>query len=273
MNAYSMVHNNPATYSDKAGLMSQTIELQQVPAPSGYRRMASQVYRTSPALRQSVGDRLRSAGRLLTRPLVSVINGIAGIGRAIRGIAGRIRSALQRFRGAGNVADDLEMQSLLPEEDRSEDKISVTETALTSESTSIDWDDSADFNKHLGSGLEFDWIDLEETLGIPDRQGAMQVADSWDDAGWDDIGRMSIVNDSGGSDTDSYISDADSFVSDTSSQIYETFNIAEAGEDENSPLLFGSNNRVTPAAISSLALTMAIFGLLWWYQSRNAYNR
>lgn len=275
MNTYCMVHNNPVTYSDKAGLIAgaEKFEMPELGIPSTQRRMAPPVYSTSPALRQSAGDRLRSAGRLLTRPLVSVINGIAGIGRAIRGLTGRIRSALQRFRGAGNGAEDLEMQPLLPEEDGSDGRTSVTETTLTSVPASIDWDDSADFNKHLGSGLEFDWVDLEETLGIPDRQGAIQVADSWDDAGWDDIERMSIVSDFGESDTDSYISDTDSFVSDTSFHIYEAFNIEEGFDDETSSLLPGSNNRVTPAAISSLVLSASIFSLLWWYQSQHAYNR
>ncbi|MEM8324112.1 hypothetical protein Q4S25_12595, partial [Morganella morganii] len=149
----------------------------------------------------------------------------------------------------------------------------------------MEWDNSADFNKHFGSGLEFDWIDIEETFAIPDRQGAMQVTENWDNAGWDDIERMSIVSvdesdsDSFISDTDSFISDIDSFISDTdsvisgrSSRIYETFNIAEGWEDENALLLPGSNNRITPA-ISSLVLSATIFGLLWWYQSQHSYRR
>lgn len=271
MNAYCMVHNNPATYRDSAGLCREGIEMRELPTSSGYKKLASPVYPAYPRLRQSIGDRLRSASRILTRPLVSVINGIAGIGRAIRGIAGRIRSALQRFKGAGNGAEDLEMQPLLPEEDWSEDRISVTETAMTSAPESIDWDNSS--NRHLGSGLEFGWIDLEEVLGTPDRQGALQVAANWDDEGWDAIERMSIVDDSGESDTDSYISDTDSYISDTSSRIYETFDIAEGEQDENAPLLPDSNNSVTPAAISSLALSASVFMLLWWYQSQHTYNR
>ncbi|WP_227718628.1 hypothetical protein [Morganella morganii] len=59
---------------------------------------------------------MRAISRVLTRPLAAVARGIARIGRAIRSVISGIRSALQRFRGTGNGAEDLEMQPLLDEE-------------------------------------------------------------------------------------------------------------------------------------------------------------
>ncbi|MCU6212733.1 RHS repeat-associated core domain-containing protein [Morganella morganii] len=290
MNAYCMVHNNPVTYRDSTGLMArgQEFEMQELRAPIRYQRIASPVYNTTtvPVPQKSIGDRLRSVGRVLSRPLTAAAQGIARIGRAIRRVISGICSALQRFRGTSGGAEEMElMEPLLPAEEGEEDRIRVSETTLTHAPENMEWDNSADFNKHFGSGLEFDWIDIEETFAIPDRQSAMQVTENWDNAGWDDIERMSIVSvdesdsDSFISDTDSFISDIDSFISDTdsvisgrSSRIYETFNIAEGWEDENALLLPGSNNRITPA-ISSLALSVSIFSLLWWYQSQHSYRR
>ncbi|MEY1089196.1 RHS repeat domain-containing protein [Morganella morganii] len=273
LNAYCMVHNNPATYRDTAGLMAGAEEFEMTQIPSTQRSMASQVYNatTEPLPRKSIGDRLRGAGRVLSRPLTAVAQGIARIGQAIRSVISGIRSALQRFRGTGNGAEELEMQPLLAMETESDDSASddfsgsvrITESVLTDELENMGWNNFADFNKNFGSGLEFDWID-EEIFAIPDRQGAMQVTDDWDNDGWEDIEMGRIVN------VDE--SDSDSFVSDGASRIYDTVNIAEGREDENAPLLPASNNRITPA-ISSLALSAAIFGLLWWYQSQHTYRR
>lgn len=270
MNTYCMVHNNPLTYKDTAGLMAgeQEFEMQELRIPSTFRRMAPQVYNpTSRLLPQSRGDQLRSISRVLTRPLTAIAQGIARIGRAIRSVISGFRSALQRFRGTAGGAEEMElMEPLLPAEGGSR----VSETTLISAPENMVWDDSFDFNKHVGSGLEFDWIDIEETLVIPDRQGAIQVTESWDDTGWDDIERMDTVS-VDESDTDSFISDTNSVISDRSVRIYEDFNIAEGREDENTPLLSGSHNRITPA-ISSLILSATIFNLLWWYQSQHTYR-
>lgn len=288
MDTYCMVHNNPVTYRDTAGLMAgaEEFEMRELLMPSTQRSVAPAVYNTPRPLQPGIGERLRNISRVLTRPLTAIAQGIARIGRAIRSVISGICSALQRFRGTGDGAEDLEMQPLLSAEDGPEGIDSITETTLTDVPEDMEWNDSADFNQHLGSGLLFDWINLEDTSGIPDRQGAMQVTERWDNAGWDDIERMSIVSissefdidsvtsdtDSFISDTDSFISDADSCISDSSSRIYETFNIAEGREDEDTLLLPGSNNRITPA-ISSLALSATIFSLLWWYQSQHTYRR
>ncbi|HEI9844270.1 TPA: RHS repeat-associated core domain-containing protein [Morganella morganii] len=273
LNAYCMVHNNPVTYRDSAGLMAWGEEFEM--RESKYERVELKIFNTTtqPIPQKSIGDRLRSAGSVLSRSLTAVAQGIARIGQAIRRVVSGIRSALQRFRGTAGGEEEMElMEPLLPAEDGSEDRISVSETTLTNAPENQGWDNSADFNKHFGCGLEFDWIDIEETFAIPDRQGAIQVAENWDNAGWDDIERMSIVNVPGESDTDSLISDTDPVISGRSSRIVETFNIAEGWEDENALLLPGSNNRITPA-ISSLALSAAIFGLLWWYQFQHSYRR
>lgn len=276
MNAYCMVHNNPVTYRDTAGLMTgaQEFEMQELQVSSTLRRMAPVVYNTTtvPVPQKSIGDRLRSAGRVLTRPLTAIAQGIARISRAAGRLISGIRSALQRFRGTAGGAEEMElMELLLPAEDGAEGEVRVSETTLISAPENMVWDDSFDFNKHVGSGLEFDWIDIEETLVIPDRQGAIQVTESWDDTGWDDIERMDTVS-VDESDTDSFISDTNSVISDRSVRIYEDFNIAEGREDENTPLLSGSHNRITPA-ISSLILSATIFNLLWWYQSQHTYRR
>ncbi|OBU11378.1 RHS repeat domain-containing protein [Morganella psychrotolerans] len=280
MNAYCMVHNNPATYRDTAGLMSQTIEMQESGAPFEYRRMASQVYRTSSALRQSVGDRLRSAGRLLTRPLVSVINGIAGIGRAIRGIAGRIRSALQRFRGAESGVDEMEMQLLLAEEtsgfsgetENSPCRVNLTESTLTSypedmgaDNPAVEWDPLGDIND--GKPWDFPTLayQIDNASLIFEVEDGMQSIQREFDNCWDELEEETYNFGESG--------ETSNGESGATSHIPETFNIAEGEQDENAPLLSGSNNRATPAAISSLALSASIFSLLWWYQSQHAYNR
>ena len=137
MNAYCMVHNNPVTYRDSAGLMAwgQEFEMQESRAPFRNQRMASQVYNTTtePVPQKSIGDRLRSAGRVLSRPLTVIAQGIARIGRAIRSVVSGIRSALQRFRGTGNGAENLEMQPLLAEE--ISDPSGETETSFVSRKT------------------------------------------------------------------------------------------------------------------------------------------
>ncbi|OBU12435.1 RHS repeat domain-containing protein [Morganella psychrotolerans] len=279
MNAYCMVHNNPATYRDKAGLISGTgaeeFEMRDLQNPSSQRGIAPPVYNTSSALRQSVGDRLRSAGRLLTRPLVSVINGIAGIGRAIRGIAVRIFSALQRFRGAGNGADDLEMQPLL--DDEIGDFSGEAETSFISRKAN----EGDIINNPLVRKPEYmkDEIDnwrfridksvLMDTdgyvnpddfarLGLTEREiNRNQYIAPEEDADYKDHPAFAELkrNLQGIFDSDAETSDSDELTNDTT------------------PLLPDSNNRVTPAAISSLALSASVFMLLWWYQSQHAYNR
>lgn len=286
MNAYSMVHNNPVTYRDTAGLMAwgEEYEMQDSRAPSRYQRMAPAVYNTTtePVPQKSIGDRLRSAGRVLSRSLTAVAQGIARIGQAIRSVISGIRSALQRFRGTAGGAEDMElMEPLLPAENEielSSGSTRIEESALTHSREDLEWDDIRDCNKLVDLDIGIFDANMHDVLSTLDMKEGMRIILSRENTGWDDIERMSIVSvdesdsDSFMSDSDSFISDTDSVISGRSSHIYETFNIAEGWEDENAPLLSGSNNRITPA-ISSLALSAAIFGLLWWYQSQHTYRR
>ncbi|MEM8183554.1 RHS repeat-associated core domain-containing protein [Morganella morganii subsp. sibonii] len=286
MNAYSMVHNNPVTYRDTAGLMAwgEEFEMQESRAPSRYQRMVPAVYNTTtePVPQKSIGDRLRSAGRVLSRSLTAVAQGIARIGRAIRSVISGIRSALQRFRGTAGGAEEMElMEPLLPAENEielSSGSTRIEESALTHSREDLEWDDIRDCNKLVDLDIGIFDANMHDVLSTLDMKEGMRIILSRENTGWDDIERMSIVSvdesdsDSFMSDSDSFISDTDSVISGRSSHIYETFNIAEGWEDENAPLLSGSNNRITPA-ISSLALSAAIFGLLWWYQSQHTYRR
>lgn len=275
MNAYCMVRNNPVTYSDSAGLTSQTIELQELRPSSEYRRIASSVYNTTtePVPQKSIGDRLRSAGRVLSRPLIAIAQGIARIGRAIRSVISGLRSALQRFRGTGDGADEQGMQLLLPMETESEDfsgRVRITESVLTyspeNNEEDLAWDgflpdsdgeqeylwDESDFAIDYGSEAGTD-----EIFGIGGLDKNNYEDDQLSDYSWDDISLRS-ESDFGG---------------DNVNYPYEAFNITEGPYDDTTPLLNGSNNRATPAAISSLVLSASIFSLLWWYQSQHTYRR
>lgn len=284
MNAYSMVHNNPVTYRDTAGLMAgaEEFEMREMLIPSTQRSMAPAVYNTSRPLQQSRGEQLRNISRVLTRPLTAVAQGIARIGRAIRSVISGICSALQRFRGAAGGAEEMElMEPLLPAENEielSSGSARTEESALTHSREDLEWDDIRDCNNLVDLDIGIFDANMHDVLSTLDMKEGMRIILSRENTGWDDIERMSIVSvdesdsDSFMSDSDSFISDTDSVISGRSSHIYETFNIAEGWEDENAPLLSGSNNRITPA-ISSLALSAAIFGLLWWYQSQHTYRR
>ncbi|HEC1403130.1 TPA: RHS repeat-associated core domain-containing protein, partial [Enterobacter hormaechei] len=275
MNAYCMVRNNPVTYSDSAGLTSQTIELQELRPSSEYRRIASSVYNTTtePVPQKSIGDRLRSAGRVLSRPLIAIAQGIARIGRAIRSVISGLRSALQRFRGTGDGADEQGMQLLLPMETESEDfsgRVRITESVLTyspeNNEEDLAWDgflpdsdgeqeylwDESDFAIDYGSEAGTD-----EIFGIGGLDKNNYEDDQLSDYSWDDISLRS-ESDFGG---------------DNVNYPYEAFNITEGPYDDTTPLLNGSNNRATLAAISSLVLSASIFSLLWWYQSQHTYRR
>lgn len=277
MNAYCMVHNNPATYRDTAGLMGTDFELQDSRTSQKYRRIESKPYRTSPPLRRGIGDRLGNVSRILTRPLVPVYHAIARIGRAIRSVISGIRSALQRFRGAESGDDDLDMQPLLAEEisdfsgetepGNSPGRIRLAELTLMSEPENnedeFDWDSRV--TGALGGNGSFK-ADIETISEIYEMGDQWQLIEARWDADWNDIKDITTEYDFGESGTTPRISD-------TTPRIYEAFDIAEGSDDENSPLLTGSDNRITPAAISSLALSAAIFSLLWWYQSQHTYRR
>ncbi|EMO4163181.1 RHS repeat domain-containing protein [Morganella morganii] len=273
LNAYSMVHNNPATYSDSAGLMAwgEEFEMQESRALPGYQRIASPVCNTTtvPVPQKSIGDRLRSAGRVLSRPLTAIAQGIARIGRAIRSVISGIRSALQRLRGTGNGAEDLEMQPLLAMETESDDfsgSVRITESVLTyspeNNEEELAWDsfsrenygewesdgepgyfwDKSDFAIDYGSEAGTDEIFSIGGLDENDYED-----DQLSDYSWDDI--------SLGSESD--------FEEDNANYAY----------NDTTPLLSGINNAAVPAAISSLALSATIFSVLWWYQSQHSYRR
>ena len=279
MNAYCMVHNNPVTYRDTAGLMAggQEIEMRNLRISSSQSRMVPPVYNTTtrPLPQQSIGDRLRSAGRMLARPLAAIAEGIARIGRVAGRLISGIRSALQHFRGTGSGTEDLEMQPLLPE--GISDFSGETETSFTSRKVN----EGNIINNPLVRKPEYMRDEMDNWRFRIDKSVLMD-ADGYVNP--DDFARLGLVereinrnqyiapeedsdykghpafaelkrNLQGIFDNDAATSDFDELTNDTT------------------PLLPDSNNRVTPAAISSLALTMTIFGLLWWYQSRNAYNR
>ncbi len=279
MNAYCMVHNNPVTYRDSTGLMArgQEFEMQELRAPIRYQRIASPVYNTTtvPVPQKSIGDRLRSAGRVLSRPLTAAAQGIARIGRAIRRVISGIRSALQRFRGTGNGAEDLEMQPLLAEE--ISDPYGETETSFVSRKTN----EGDIINNPLVKKPEYmkdeidNWrIRIDKSV-LMDQEGYVNP---------DDFARLGLIeremnrnldivpeedpdykdhplfaelkqNLQGIFDNDAETSDFEEFTHDTT------------------PLLSDINRAVTPSAISSLALSVMIFGLLWWYQSQHTYRR
>ncbi len=271
MNAYCMVRNNPVTYSDSAGLTSQTIELQELRPSSEYRRIASSVYNTTtePVPQKSIGDRLRSAGRVLSRPLIAIAQGIARIGRAIRSVISGLRSALQRFRGTGDGADEQGMQLLLPMETESDDfsgSVRIAESVLTyapeNNEEVLAWDSFSRENYgewESGGEPEYFWdesdfvidygseADTDEIFSIGGLDEKSYEDDQLSDYSWDDV--------SLGSESD-----------------FEEDNANEAYNDT-TPLLSGINNTAVPAAISSLVLSASIFSLLWWYQSQHTYRR
>ncbi|EMQ4856731.1 RHS repeat-associated core domain-containing protein [Morganella morganii] len=289
MNAYSMVHNNPVTYRDTAGLMAwgEEYEMQDSRAPSRYQRMVPAVYNTTtePVPQKSIGERLRSAGRVLSRSLTAVAQGIARIGRAIRSVISGIRSALQRFRGTAGGAEEMElMEPLLLAENETEfssgsiriaesvltyspenneedfawedfspgsDELSENDARLLSEAGEGYYWDEDDFVIDHGSEADTDEIFRVEGFADDDYQDNLSSGDDWDDISLSmdsDLARANV------------------------NYVYEAFNLMEEITDDTSPLLSGSNNRITPA-ISSLALSAAIFGLLWWYQSQHTYRR
>lgn len=269
LNAYCMVHNNPVTYRDTAGLMAGDEELEMARMPSTQRSMAPAVYNTSRPLQQSRGEQLRTISRVLTRPLAAVARGIARIGRAIRSVISGIRSALQRFRGTGNGAEDLEMQPLLAMETESDDfsgSVRIAESVLTyapeNNEEVLAWDSFSRENYgewESGGEPEYFWdksdfvidygseADTDEIFSIGGLDEKSYEDDQLSDYSWDDV--------SLGSESD-----------------FEEDNANEAYNDT-TPLLSGINNTAVPAAISSLVLSASIFSLLWWYQSQHTYRR
>ncbi|WP_368899178.1 RHS repeat domain-containing protein [Morganella morganii] len=281
MNAYCMVHNNPVTYRDSAGLIAagtgaEEFEMREMLIPSTQRSMAPAVYRatTEPLPQKSIGDRLRSAGRVLSRPLTAFAQGIARIGRAIRRVISGIRSALQRFRGTGEGAD-LEMQPLLAEE--ISDPSGETETSFVSRKTNEGdiinnplvkkpeymKDEVDNWRIRIDKSVLMDsegYVNPDEfaRLGLVEREiNRNQYIEPEEDPDYKDHPlfaelkqNLQVIFDN-----DAETSDFDEFTHDST------------------PLLSGMNNAVTPAAISSLALSAMIFGLLWWYQSQHTYRR
>lgn len=279
MNAYCMVHNNPVTYRDSTGLMAGTgaeeFEMREMRISSSQQSMAPAVYNTSRPLPQSSGEQLRNISRVLTRPLTAAAQGIARIGRAIRSVISGIRSALQRFRGTGNGAEDLEMQPLLADE--ISDFSGENETSFISRKTHKEnLMDNPLVRKPEYMKDEIDnWrIRIDKSV-LMDEEGYVNP---------DDFARLGLIeremnrnldivpeedpdykdhplfaelkqNLQGIFDNDAETSDFEEFTHDTT------------------PLLSDINRAFTPSAISSLALSAAIFGLLWWYQSQYTYRR
>ncbi|EMD6373354.1 RHS repeat-associated core domain-containing protein [Morganella morganii] len=265
MNAYSMVHNNPATYRDTAGLMTDTDFVAQDS------RIVSLVYNTTTELKpqKSIGERLRHVGGMLTRPLTAIAQGIARIGRAIRSVISGIRSALQRLRGTGNGAEDLEIRPLLAMETESDDfsgSVRITESVLTyspeNNEEELTWDSFS--RENYG-----EWESDEEPGYFWDKSDF--AIDYGSEAGTDEI--FSI----GGLDENNYEDDQLSDyswddISLGSESDFEEDN-ANYAYNDTTPLLSGINTAAVPAAISSLALSATIFSLLWWYQSQHTYRR
>lgn len=279
MNAYCMVHNNPVTYRDSAGLMAgaEEFQMREMLIPSTQRSMAPAVYNTSRPLQQSRGEQLRSISRVLTRPLTAVAQGIARIGRAIRRVISGIRSALQRFRGTAGGAEEMElMEPLLPAENETElssGRIRIAESALTySPGNSGEDLARADFSPENDA-----WSENNERLLSEAGEGYYWdeddfVIDYGSEADTDEIFRIEGFADDN---YDDYLSSDDDWddvslnmdsdlARANTNYVYEAFNLMEEVSDDTSPLLPASHNRITPA-ISSLALSAAIFGLLWWY--------
>lgn len=281
MNTYCMVHNNPVTYRDTAGLMAgaQEFEMQELRIPSTFRRMAPPVYNTtSPLLPQSRGDQLRSISRVLTRPLTAIAQGIARIGRAIRSVISGLRSALQRFRGTAGGAEDLEMQPLLAEsENESESGLSAEAERLF-----VSWKESGEdiLNHPLVRKPEYI---RDEAVNWRFRIDKSALVDADDNVNTEDFFRLGLIErDINRSQyvapqEDPDYKDHPAFI-ELKQKLQAIFDGAETSDfdeftDDTSPLLAGSNNAVTPAAISSLALSVSIFSLLWWYQSQHTYRR
>ncbi|MBW5407608.1 RHS repeat domain-containing protein [Morganella morganii] len=278
MNVYCMVHNNPVTYRDTAGLMTgaQEFEMQELRIPSAQRGITPAVYNTSRPLQQSIGERLRNISRVLTRPLTAIAEGISRIGRAAGRLISGIRSALQRFRGTGNGAEDLEMQPLLQMETESEESsgsIRITESVLTYEpeyynEENLVWDD---FLPESCGKQDLSWDYSDYAIDYGSEAGTDEIF-SISDLSEYDYDYEDILSSDGIGDDISIRTISDSGDGGTY-RVYEAFNIAEGFDDETASLLPGSNNRVSPAAISSLALSASIFSLLWWYQSQHTYRR
>lgn len=277
MNAYCMVHNNPATYRDTAGLMAgaEEFEMREFLIPSTQRSTAPAVYNTSRPLQQSRGEQLRTISRVLTRPLTAIAEGIARIGRAIRSVISGIRSALQRFRGTGNGAEDLEMQPLLAEEISGPS--GETETSFVSRKAN----EGDIINNPLVKKPEYMKDEIDNWRIRIDKSVLM---DAEGNVNPDEFARLGLVEremnrnlDIAPEEDPDYkdhplftelkrnlqaIFDNDAETSDFGEFTHDTI-----------PLLSGINNAAVPAAISSLALSASIFSLLWWYQSQHIYRR
>ncbi|WP_274370256.1 RHS repeat domain-containing protein [Morganella morganii] len=294
MNAYCMVHNNPVTYRDTAGLMAgaEEFEMREMLIPSTQRSMAPAVYNTSRQLPQSRGEQLRTISRVLTRPLTAVAQGIARIGRAIRRVISGIRSALQRFRGTGEGAD-LEMQPLLAEEINGPFGIEYGETEFMAEqsqnavvhSDPINWDENSQDLSDIEMTHDYDFNDVNSWLGDDDSvdgYGGLERDEGLNQFG-DFDGNAWLRQFGYETDEDYYIYGTAGIDYDPAEAVNDRLSLAGSeisftGSDislsgsETSLLLPGSHNRITPA-ISSLALSVSIFSLLWWYQSQHSYRR
>ncbi|WP_235282655.1 RHS repeat domain-containing protein [Morganella morganii] len=277
MNAYCMVRNNPVTYSDSAGLMAgaEEFEMRELQIPSTQRSMAPAVYNTSHPLQQSRGEQLRAISRVLTRPLAAVARGIARIGRAIRSVISGIRSALQRFRGTGNGAEDLEMQPLLDEEisgfsgetetsfiSAKADEGDILNNPLVRKPEYMK-DETDNWRIRIDKSVLMDaegYVNPDEfvRLGLVEREiNRNQYTEPGEDPDYKDPPLFAELKQDLQGIFDDYAetSDFDEFTHDTT------------------PLLSGINNAAVPAAISSLVLSASIFSLLWWYQSQHTYRR
>ncbi|HDS7239527.1 RHS repeat domain-containing protein [Morganella morganii] len=277
MNAYCMVRNNPVTYSDSAGLMAgaEEFEMRELQIPSTQRSMAPAVYNTSHPLQQSRGEQLRAISRVLTRPLAAVARGIARIGRAIRSVISGIRSALQRFRGTGNGAEDLEMQPLLDEEisgfsgetetsfiSAKADEGDILNNPLVRKPEYMK-DETDNWRIRIDKSVLMDaegYVNPDEfvRLGLVEREiNRNQYTEPGEDPDYKDPPLFAELkrNLQGIFDDYAETSDFDEFTHDTT------------------PLLSGINNAAVPAAISSLVLSATIFSLLWWYQFQHTYRR
>ncbi|MEM8445372.1 RHS repeat-associated core domain-containing protein, partial [Morganella morganii] len=258
MNAYCMVRNNPVTYRDTAGLMAgaEEFEMRELQIPSTQRSMAPAVYNTSHPLQQSRGEQLRAISRVLTRPLAAVARGIARIGRAIRSVISGIRSALQRFRGTGNGAEDLEMQPLLAEEisgfsgetetsfiSAKADEGDILNNPLVRKPEYMK-DETDNWRIRIDKSVLMDaegYVNPDEfvRLGLVEREiNRNQYTEPGEDPDYKDHPLFAELkrNLQGIFDDYAETSDFDEFTHDTT------------------PLLSGINNAATPAAISSLVL-------------------
>ncbi|HBZ7486568.1 TPA: hypothetical protein MM143_005255 [Klebsiella pneumoniae] len=249
--------------------------MRELQIPSTQRSMAPAVYNTSHPLQQSRGEQLRAISRVLTRPLAAVARGIARIGRAIRSVISGIRSALQRFRGTGNGAEDLEMQPLLDEEisgfsgetetsfiSAKADEGDILNNPLVRKPEYMK-DETDNWRIRIDKSVLMDaegYVNPDEfvRLGLVEREiNRNQYTEPGEDPDYKDPPLFAELkrNLQGIFDDYAETSDFDEFTHDTT------------------PLLSGINNAAVPAAISSLVLSATIFSLLWWYQFQHTYRR